>query len=380
MPAMGITRVANVTGLDRIGIPVVMVCRPNSRSLAVAQGKGLDLASAEASGLMETVESYHAERITLPLKLGSYTDLRPAHRLVNVELLPRRSDSLFHPDRELLWIEGYDLLQKETVWVPYETVHTNYTVRQRSLGGNFLASSNGLAAGNHHLEAISHGICEVVERDAEMLWTLRCKEAEAGTRVDLDTVDDPDARALLEQYERAGVAAAVWELTSDVGIPAFRCTIVDRQANVARRPSAAGGSGCHPMRAMALLRALTEAAQSRLTVITGSRDDICRTDYTHLRNPDAFGQARAGVMAQTGTRSFEGPSFEGETFEEDIGWELERLRAVGVERVVVVDLTKPEFGIPVVRVVIPGLECLPGHEAPAYRPGPRARAVLKADA
>ncbi|TGV60738.1 hypothetical protein EN803_38435, partial [Mesorhizobium sp. M2D.F.Ca.ET.160.01.1.1] len=40
---MGITRVANVTGLDRIGIPVVMVCRPNARSLAVSQGKGIDL-------------------------------------------------------------------------------------------------------------------------------------------------------------------------------------------------------------------------------------------------------------------------------------------------------------------------------------------------
>ncbi len=40
MPVMGITRIANVTGLDCIGIPVVMVCRPNSRSLSVSQGKG----------------------------------------------------------------------------------------------------------------------------------------------------------------------------------------------------------------------------------------------------------------------------------------------------------------------------------------------------
>ena len=60
MAAMGITRVANVTGLDRIGIPVVMVCRPNSRSLAVAQGKGLDLDAAKASGLGESIEAYHA--------------------------------------------------------------------------------------------------------------------------------------------------------------------------------------------------------------------------------------------------------------------------------------------------------------------------------
>ena len=78
MPVFGITRVANVTGLDTIGIPTVMVLRPNSRALAVSQGKGTSLAAAKASGLMESIESYHAERITLPLKLGSYEDLHPA--------------------------------------------------------------------------------------------------------------------------------------------------------------------------------------------------------------------------------------------------------------------------------------------------------------
>ena len=67
MPTMGITRIANITGLDRLGIPVVMVCRPNSRSIAVSQGKGLTLDAAKASGLMESVETFHAESITRPL-------------------------------------------------------------------------------------------------------------------------------------------------------------------------------------------------------------------------------------------------------------------------------------------------------------------------
>src|SRR6516164_6998373 len=66
-PVMGITRVANVTGLDAVGVPVVMVCRPNSRSVAVSQGKGIDLASARASGLMEAAELYHAETTTMAL-------------------------------------------------------------------------------------------------------------------------------------------------------------------------------------------------------------------------------------------------------------------------------------------------------------------------
>ena len=60
---MGITRIANLTGLDRIGLPTVMVARPNSRSVAVSLGKGLSLHAAQASGVMEAIESWHAERV-----------------------------------------------------------------------------------------------------------------------------------------------------------------------------------------------------------------------------------------------------------------------------------------------------------------------------
>jgi ribosomal protein S12 methylthiotransferase accessory factor len=97
MPVMGITRLANVTGLDVIGVPVVSVCRPNSRSLAVSQGKGLTLAAAKASGVMESVEYYHAENITLPLVLASYERLRYSETIVDVTGLTFCAGSLFHP-------------------------------------------------------------------------------------------------------------------------------------------------------------------------------------------------------------------------------------------------------------------------------------------
>src|ERR671918_2417017 len=125
---MGITRIANVTGLDRIGVPVVMVCRPNSRSLAVSQGKGLTLDAAKASGVMEAIELYHGERIERPLTLGSVRDLGARHRLVDLDRLPPRAESRFHLNLQLLWIEGRDLLSDEPVWLPYEMVHTNYTL------------------------------------------------------------------------------------------------------------------------------------------------------------------------------------------------------------------------------------------------------------
>ncbi len=93
---MGITRVANVTGLDRTGIPVVMVCRPNARSVTVSQGKGLTLAAAKASGIMEALEVWHAERIVKPLKLASFEEMRGEHRVTDIAKLPLRAREPLH--------------------------------------------------------------------------------------------------------------------------------------------------------------------------------------------------------------------------------------------------------------------------------------------
>jgi YcaO-like protein with predicted kinase domain len=374
LSTMGITRVANVTGLDTIGIPVVVACRPNSRSVAVANGKGLDLAAAEASALMEAVEAYHAERITRPLKLGSHEEVGATHRLVDVAALPRHTSSLYHPDLPLLWVEGYDLLQEEPLWIPFEVVHTNYTVPLPAGSGCFVMSSNGLASGNHLLEAISHGICEVVERDATTLWELSGEVVQRRARVDLASVDDPACRAALAKYERAGIDVAVYETTSDIRLPAFLCTILDRHDPL-RRFFRADGMGCHPAREVALLRALTEAAQTRLTIIAGSRDDIFAEDYEQLRQPDTARVFQARIEGPGSARDFqEVPTWEGDSFEADVACELDQLRVAGIDRVVIVDLTRPDVGLPVVRVVIPGLEYW--LAAPDYKLGARARARL----
>ena len=87
---LGITRVANLTGLDRTGIPVVMVCRPNARSSAVFNGKGIDIAAAKASALMEAAETWHAEHVRAPLRLATFAEMREDWPVVDVDGLPRR--------------------------------------------------------------------------------------------------------------------------------------------------------------------------------------------------------------------------------------------------------------------------------------------------
>ena len=369
-PQMGITRVANITGLDRIGVPVVMVCRPNSRSIAVSQGKGLDLPAAKASGLMEAVETFHAETITSALKLGTYRELGRTHPLVDVAALPRTKTSPYTDDEPLLWIEGEDLISRSPCWVPYELVHTDYTMPRGPAHGFFLANTNGLASGNHILEAISHGIHEVIERDASALWKHTPRRSRRA--LDLETVDDDACRWVLEQFARADIAVKVWDTTSDVGIASFNCLVLGPDDDADPEFAA----GCHPARGIALLRALTEAAQARTTYIAGSRDDFWAEDYTAARRARRLSECRSLMAADAVPVDFHNvPACDQDSCDEDVIWALEHLRAVGIRQVVAVNLTKPELDLPVVRVLIPGLEGLDDGERGRYVPGPRARAA-----
>ncbi len=326
---MGITRLGNVTGLDRIGIPVVVAVRPNSRSVSVSQGKGLNLTQAMTSALMG----------------------RP-----------------FDVDASIPWTEGFDLLRQEPCWVPAEIVHTDYT---QPLDGYFLAGSNGLASGNHLIEAISAAICELVERDAVAVWSASGIRARAQRALDIASVDDRDCRALLAKYDDAGIAVRLWNVTTDIGIAAFVCDIYDPSVDEQRRLRRFHGAGCHPDRAIALTRALTEASQTRLTYITGIRDDLFPSEYQEPPTADIMDALLDALRQESKPHLFrEVPTFAADDLNQDLRWELERARSAGMTRVVAVDLTRPDFGIPVVRVVIPGLDGDIKH--PHYTPGVRA--------
>jgi len=369
----GITRVANVTGLDRIGIPTYMVVRPNSRSLSVTQGKGVDAPAAKVSGIMEAIEAYHAEHPPCLTRLESYAALQQEVAVVDPTTLPLGRNSLYSPLKPIPWTEGFDLLRGEAVWVPFELVHTNATLPRLPGSGCFVCSSNGLASGNTLGEAVLHGLCELIERDGLALWE-QAPAAHERTRVNLRTVDDAVCLELLERYERAGVAVMAWDVSTDVGLPAFRVLIYDWSTDALLRPlPAAFGSGCHPDPAVALGRALTEAAQSRLTAISGSRDDLTRVRYRAFQAAEALDYYRALAAAGDGPVDFRAvPSLATASAETDVGRVLDRLRAIGIQHAVVVDLSRPGLPAKVARTIVSGLE---GQtESPAYRPGARARA------
>jgi YcaO-like protein with predicted kinase domain len=367
---MGITRLGNITGLDRIGIPVTVAVRPNSRSVSVAQGKGLELPQAMASALMEAAEGFHAENVS-PVLHASFHDFARSATLIDPASLCAGA-RIFDDAATIDWVEGYDLLHGDACWVPAEIVHTDYTLPKPD--GYFLAGSNGLASGNHLCEAVNAALYELIERDAIALWMARPLEERVGCALDLASVDDPDCRALFDRYAAAEIDVRVWSVTTDIGIAAFLCEIRDPLSTAELLPARFHGSGSHADRGIALLRALIEAAQTRLTYIAGIRDDLSPAEYVPAPGDEVRDALLDALARETKPLAFAAePSFASDDLADDLRQALGRLAAVGIDRVIVVDLTRPDFLVPVVRLVIPGLEWDPHH--PNYRPGPRARAA-----
>jgi ribosomal protein S12 methylthiotransferase accessory factor len=375
--ALGITRLADLTGLDYLGIPVFMATRPNARSLSVAQGKGLDASAARVSAFMEAAELDHAERIARRPVVASYAALKKRAQVVDPFRLPRLRGASFAMGRRIAWLDGVELNSNVRVFVPLELVDADFTVGRGALSGTFLRSTNGLASGNHYLEAVCAGLCEAIERDATFLWALRSNGEQADRRLDLESIDDPDCRAMIATLSKRGMAVAVWDMTTeDIGAASFICRIAEAPGNARSRFGSFFGFGCHLARGIALSRAVTEAVQSRLTAIAGARDDLTPDDYHVPDTEDLLIALAFDVQEKSrATRRFRDvPNRVNGDFESDLQDLLTGLRIAGLEQVIVVDLTRPGIGIPVVRVVVPGLEvattrnlCAPGRRAGAFR-------------
>lgn len=350
LPRMGITRVADVTQLDELGIPVFQAMRPNSRNLSVSQGKGITRQLARVSALMEALETWHAEEPELPLTyamLGEMASNLP-YSPYDLNLV---THSLLHDACKLAWFPGHLLGTWEPTFVPADYVRLDFTVTNAWLPPAFDLSSNGLASGNTLEEALLHGLYEVIERD-----TLARAERRTIQEVIIDptTIDGAASALLLEQLARAQADFELVSLTGPTGIPCFEARIVSPNY-----PLVSPGYGCHLDRDVALCRAITEAAQSRLTMISGARDDIPKRAYTRIRNrrtPIKFSRERACADFH------DIPSVQSSLLSEDLQEVTRRILSAVTCPPIVVNLTRPAFAIPVVFVAAPQLRFWETHK------------------
>lgn len=366
----GITRLARLTGLDQIGIPVWAATRPNGRTLAVTQGKGLDDAAARASATMEAVEMATAERPDRAGVIATTAELRRAGRRVQrLDMLLRKGVAPPADDEPIVWLEGLDLVSGDGVFVPLKASVLYDGTRPT----RWWQSTDGLASGNVLWEAVLHGLGERIERDATTLWTLRSDATVVERCLDVAGFEDPELSRLDRIITDAGFRLRLFDVTSDLGIPvifAVISPIPNGHEDKWKHFDLSAGSGCHPEPARAAIRAVTEAAQSRLTTIAAARDDFEPARYAAKLKNDLL----TYVHATPQLRRLAAPHPLGPR----LGWigaMVDRLRRVGVGEAIVVPLETGENDYAVAKVFVPDLENPPGDRARSF--GPRAvRAMM----
>ncbi|MCW3129702.1 MAG: YcaO-related McrA-glycine thioamidation protein [Methanophagales archaeon] len=352
MPAAGVTRVADITGLDRIGIPVFSSIRPTAEGGAVSvyNGKGTTLEEAKVSAMMEAVERYSAEVHGMKLLVDSYSELSEKENALNPNELILPDYVKNAEEVRIPWVKGYDLIQDEEIYVPANAVFHPLPSRYDRVR-LFRTNTNGLAAGNEKEEAIFHGLAEVIERDA---WSLVEITRNTGAVM---KIKEEEIRALQAKFLDADVSLLIRDITSDVCVPTFAAVSDDIML---RDPALLTiGMGTHTNAEVAVKRALTEVAQSRLTQIHGAREDTTTADVSRIMGYEWMRKKNEHWFSTSEDKDFESVnsfSSDSNDFLDDIKYTVERIRRAGLERVVVVDLTREEIGMPVVRVIVPGLE------------------------
>ncbi|MGI5286224.1 YcaO-like family protein [Nonomuraea polychroma] len=340
---VGITRVADITWLDTIGIPTFQAIRPTSRTLAVSQGKGITPELARLSATMEAVELWHAEQPMTPVMTAPSRDVI-GQLGYDVRDLPLSPPTVLHDGLPLDWVAGRSLIDGSETLIPMEAVGFSLV---RKTGWNppaFFASTNGLASGNTLVEAILHALYEVIERDAV---STAMAGGDKGVLVDPGTLGSTVVDELCGMLARARVSLEVRSVPSATGLPCFLARITCDDY-----PPAFMGFGCHLSSEIALTRAVTEAAQARLGYISGARDDL-HSDIHNAPDP----RRRPAPAADTGEPI---PKLTAhESLVDDLEDVVKRAAVAFSNAPLVADLALDEIGVPVVKVVAPGSRVSP---------------------
>lgn len=361
----GITRIANITGLDRIGIPVTISIRPKNKSLCTSSGKGTTLEQAFVSAAMESLEFFHAENLNLDCFVATYDELQLKYQMINLNHFLLRKYSLFHPQLRIKWLMGFDIVNQKEVPVPFEIITMDFhAINAKGNIPYFQTGSNGLASGNHLLEAIISAIYEIIERDAITINKIKEQNGYKLENIITETIPYEKVQLLLEQFQKAKIFAVIFNLTLDLKVPTFGALIYDEQS---KNIGSFSGYGTHLNPEIAMLRALTEAAQNRCVYISGARDNIFSHDVLKSKNSAGITpNKKSGIDIMAYNFVDESDPI---SFESDLKKIIYKLQDIQLTQIIVVDLTMPEFNLPVVKVVIPGLE---GYISELYSPGIRA--------
>lgn len=356
----GITRISEVTGLDSTGVYAYQCMRPdaeeNEGTFTVFSGKGTSKLQCKVSAIVEGIErfcaekrNYHRDRIIV----DSYTNLVKKNKVIHPKEFNLPEDSNYSEDEILEWVPGYDLITGETYYVTANTVFYPYKPESGRMLSRYFTT--GLAAGNNYIESFTHGISEIIERDAAALnLILRNNPC-----VDIDTIKNEEILKIIRQIQSAQTELNIiirYITVPDIKVPAFSVIIEDVEM---RNPLfVSGGYAAHPNKDIALTSAINEAVLSRVSTISGAREDLEKfknykesMDYDVYRNKYKYWFNTDKKIAYDMIPTYQFP-----TLEEDLWYLCNCVKNAGFQHILYVDLSKEELGIPTVKMLIPGIE------------------------
>ena len=350
LSAMGITRLADVTQLDRLGIHTCCAIRPTASVSQVSNGKGTSKMAAMVSAAMESAELFHAENPEPErFRYAKEADLDNAvvdHKSLN----SFRSEYYFGSGQKIHWVKAKNAVTNEAVWVPAASIYFSQNDRVHT------PSTNGLASGNHIIEAALHGLYEVIERDAGSLLSAngKIRLRERGRVVDQATISDLGIRSLVEAIDSES-KLVLCHIESRVDVHTFWAILLNRPGGhplTMLNP----GWGTHRDMATAASRAITEAAQSRLTMIHGAREDIMELEGYSQTNVESSPAYRYFSNLKSNSSWADLPAYSpaSDNLFEDWNALLEMLSSENLS-VLAYDLSREDLNIPVVKIIVPRL-------------------------
>ena len=383
---IGITRLADITNMDILGIPNFSAVLPGTEDyIWVYSGKGPTRMDAKASALMESIERYSSLPSGNRKKMiqGSYKELSKVTKILHPSNVVEPMILEYDDEMIMDFLSGYDLVNNERILIPAPLALFRYSPKPPAINPFAYHHTNGLASGNVLEEAICHSLCELIERDATSLAELNASalpynflrtmtkylsdnglqiDPVDGTEfvdddnkypdVDISNIDFKPISNLVKKFNDAKIPLIIKDITSPIGVPTFNASSIEWITE--DYGYLAEGHGTHPDARIALLRAITEVSQTRAANIQGARDDLRKISYGNSNSDE---KKTWQFMKSKNTIQFSNiKSFINDDILDDINFILSRLVSNGLKQVIVVDLTNPQIMIPVVRTIVPGLE------------------------
>jgi bacteriocin biosynthesis cyclodehydratase domain-containing protein len=327
-------------------------------------GKGSTAEQGEASALMEAIERYsgiyQGDEIRVTRRFTDFPSgdaILPNDVLLFSDAQYRRNQAPttggeetptpapFDRSALIEWSPVWSLRDQRFKYLPTSLLYFFYT--GGSEAGHIHADSNGCAAGNTLEEAIVQGFLELVERDSYAIWWYnRLQRAE----VDLGQFDDSYVRDLKVQLAGTGRRLSVLDITSDLGVPSYVALShsVENSEDFVEY-----GSGSHFDARIALLRSLTELNQFLSIGLMGGRNPQISGDdgsgpFRLRDHPYLIPNGDAPVRPDFGSK------FGGLDRREQVMACVDIAGREGLD-FLVLDQTRPDIEVPVVRVIVPGL-------------------------